>query len=160
MPLRERAAAKLPIVGICLGMQLLLTESYEFGIHKGLGIIDGDVIAFENPCEGDRRLKVPQVGWNKIYRPKQKLDENICDNVWEETPLRYTKNGEYMYFVHSYYVKLDDPALAMSMSQYGNIDFCSGLKGDGIYAFQFHPERSGSHGLEIYRSIKEMFQPL
>ncbi len=157
-PLKDLAAAGKPLVGICLGQQLLLSESSEFGIHEGLDIIPGKVVRFENPTEetgreGERRskkLKVPQVGWNRILRPAGRPD------AWDGTPLADLPEGAYMYFVHSFYTVPDDPEVVLSVSRYGDIEFCSSLRYKNVFAFQFHPERSGPRGLSIYRALAEM----
>lgn len=143
--LQDIAAADKPLVGICLGVQLLMTESYEFGRHKGLGIIAGSVVRFDHPMEGSRSLKVPQVGWNRIQEVK----------LWASTLLNDVMDGEYMYFVHSYIVQPEDTAVVLSTSRYGHIEFCSSLCSRNIFACQFHPERSGVQGLKIYRNLAQ-----
>lgn len=147
-PLREAAVSGKPIMGICLGMQLLMTESHEFGIHRGLGVIDGDVVRLENPRDGTRVLKVPHVGWNRVATARTSPCNGM--GIWEDTPLRGIQDGEYMYFVHSYYVRPADPGVILSHTLYGHIDFCSSVRKLNIFACQFHPERSGLRGLQIY----------
>ena len=147
-PLKEIAASKTPLIGICLGMQLLMTESCEFGTHRGLGIIDGSVVRFESPLECGRKLKVPMVGWSQIRKPPARQ--------WTDTPLRDINNEEYMYFVHSFYAKPVDDGLVLSTSQYGNIEFCSSFRFENVIAFQFHPERSGVQGLKIYHALRSL----
>jgi glutamine amidotransferase len=128
-----------------------MTESLEFGLHQGLGIIEGQVVPFDNPLEGERKLKVPQVGWNSIH-PAQR--EDVGDNqAWANSPLAEIKNGEFMYFVHSYIVQPADPKVLLSVSRYGQIEFCSSIHSNNIFACQFHPERSGSEGLKVYRNL-------
>ncbi len=152
--LREIAASGKPLVGICLGIQLLLSESYEFGHHKGLGIIEGAVIPLNHPFEGDRLLKVPQIGWNQIASTRS----------WDETLLRSIPDREYMYFVHSFVPQPQNPNVILSKTNYGGIEFCSSLHRHNIFACLFHPERSGVMGLKIYenlashvrRSLKEL----
>ncbi len=152
-PLQDIAASGGFLVGICLGQQLLMTESYEFGHHQGLNIIRGDVVRFENPVDalggGDRvtrrPLKVPQVCWNQIFRP-----EGVS---WEGTPLAGQSDGEFMYFVHSFYTRPENPAVILAMTRYGGITFCSALRHGRIFAFQYHPERSGPQGLRVYQQI-------
>ncbi len=146
-PLKEIVLSQKPLIGICLGMQLLMTESFEFGYHKGLGIIKGSVVQFENPIDGFNKLKVPQVGWNRIFKRNEEWDQ------WTNSLLEGLQDGEFMYFTHSFYVKLREPNLALSISRYGNIEFCSSLKYRNVIAFQFHPERSGRRGLEIYQNL-------
>jgi glutamine amidotransferase len=148
--LREIALTK-PFIGICLGMQLLMSESYEFGLYKGLDIIKGKVIRFENPVDNaGKLLKVPHIGWNRVNRNEYSINKN----EWRDSLLKGLKNGEFMYFVHSFYVKPDDSSIILSMSNYGNIEFCSSIKHKNIFACQFHPERSSSNGLKIYQNLK------
>jgi glutamine amidotransferase len=141
----------IPMIGICLGMQLFMTESFEFGRHLGLGLIKGKVIRFESPMGSERRLKVPHVGWNRIF-------EVTKGNAWRETPLEGLKDGAFMYFVHSFHTVLEDESLLLSISKYGNIEFCSSFISNNIFACQFHPERSGAQGLKIYRNIAQFIE--
>ncbi|MGE4553991.1 MAG: imidazole glycerol phosphate synthase subunit HisH [Desulfovibrionaceae bacterium] len=149
--LRELAAAGRPLVGICLGMQLLLDYSEEFGHHEGLGLVPGAVVRFDAPHEGDRRLKVPQIGWNRIH-PAPGAD-------WDATLLRGTAPGQHFYFVHSYVARPADPAVVLATTTYGHIEFCSSLGYQNIFASQFHPERSGEPGLAIYRNLAARLRP-
>ena len=153
-PLREVAASGKPLFGVCLGFQLLMEESHEFGLHKGLGIVQGDVVTFEGPAEPGRPLKVPQVGWNRIFRTS--TESAAPADVWENSPLQGLADGEFMYFVHSLYVRPKDPSLVLSSSRYGDVEFCSSLKAGKIFACQFHPERSGPEGLRIYRNLASL----
>jgi glutamine amidotransferase len=147
-PLKDIASSEKILVGICLGMQLLMTESYEFGHHQGLGLIEGPVVRFDIPADSSRVLKVPQVGWNCIYYP----DQTNTDS-WTNSPLTGLSEGEFMYFVHSFYIKPTNPNVVLSTSRYGDIEFCSSLQCGNIFASQFHPERSGGRGLQIYQNI-------
>ncbi len=149
--IKEQTLAGKPLIGICLGLQLLMSESHEFGRHEGLGIIDGTVIPFNKPRTEKGVLKVPQVGWNNINRFNAG-DSSTIDQ-WAGTPLEGIRSGEFMYFVHSFYVKPVDSSIAMSTTQYGDVNFCSSLLQKNIFASQFHPERSGPHGLQIYRNF-------
>lgn len=146
--LRNFAASGKPLLGICLGIQLLMTESYEFGRHPGLGIIEGPVVPFGHLTEHGRSLKVPHIGWNHVLRAK--------DVLWDGTLLHGIANSEYMYFVHSYIVQPEDPAIVLSTSRYGQIEFCSSVQHNNILACQFHPERSGTEGLKIYRNLARL----
>ncbi|CAB1057783.1 Imidazole glycerol phosphate synthase amidotransferase subunit HisH [Olavius sp. associated proteobacterium Delta 1] len=151
-PLHDAARFK-PLMGICLGMQLLMSESEEFGNYKGLGIIPGRSVRFENPIgEGGRAMKVPHVGWNQILS----ATKNYSVSDWDQSLLKGIGEGEYMYFVHSFYVQVDDRSVEHSISTYGNIEFCSSLRLKQIFASQFHPERSGVSGLRIYHNFKNM----
>jgi len=162
-PLKEIGDSEKWLVGICLGLQLLMTESYEFGIHKGLDIIEGSVVPFENLEEtsdvdgSPRKLKVPQVGWNQIWSPGGTyLGEKVETHEWEDSPLGNIPDGEYFYFVHSYYVKPVRKDFTLSTTKYGQIEFCSSLLYNTNFACQFHPERSGMYGLKLYKNIAEI----
>src|SRR5436853_5065373 len=135
--LRDVAASGKPLVGICLGLQLLMTESFEFGRHKGLGIIEGQVVRFDNPMEGARKLKVPQVGWNSIYQVDNHGDAK--NGAWDDSPFAGIKDGEFMYFVHSYIVQPEERSVILSLSRYGQVEFCSSVQSRNIFACQFHP---------------------
>ncbi len=150
--LRDLAASDKPLIGICLGIQLLMSDSFEFGHHKGLGIFEGSVIRLDHPMEGSKELKVPQVGWNNI----NKYNKDAQQDPWADTLLRGVEDGAFMYFVHSFVVKPKDSNLILSTSRYGHLEFCSGLSKDNIFACQFHPERSGSEGLIIYRNLSSI----
>ncbi len=146
--IKEAAFSSKPFMGICLGMQLLCKRSYEFGEHNGLGIVKGSVVRLDKPKDSQGNiLKVPQVGWNTIYKRESSRGS------WQDSLLEGLSDGEYMYFVHSYYVKLHAPQLCLSMTRYGDIEFCSSLKYKNIFACQFHPERSGAQGLKIYKAL-------
>lgn len=141
--LQDIAASGRPFFGICLGIQLMLSESCEFGSHKGLGIIEGQVIPLSDPHEGERKLKVPQIGWNQIWQAK----------TWNNTPLENTPDGEYMYFVHSFVPNPQNKEDILSTTNYGGDNFCSSIQRGNIFACLFHPERSGTKGIGIYQNI-------
>ena len=149
-PLRDVVASGTPIVGICLGMQLLMSESSEFGHWKGLAIIEGEVVRFQEDHESDRRLKVPHVGWSRLERPSED------DDVWEQTLLAGQADGVFMYFVHSYYASPSNDEVTLSLTTYGQTEFCSSLRLGNVYGFQCHPERSGPDGLGIYSKLREL----
>src|SRR3972149_7122485 len=111
-PINEFIETGKLFMGICLGMQLLMTESEEFGNHKGLNIIKGNVIRFPSNNSDDNKIKVPQVGWNQIFRPSTNED------CWDKSPLKDIKNGEFMYFVHSYYPQPEDTEVVLSTTTY------------------------------------------
>jgi len=134
-----------PMMGVCLGLQLLFTESEEFGQHQGLDLIPGKVIKFPAENDDGEKIKVPHMGWNKIYA-KKKDQSN-----WQGTPLEKNKQEEYMYFVHSYFVKPNDKKVILSLTNYSGLEYCSSLKKNNIFAVQYHPEKSGSAGLKIYK---------
>lgn len=137
----EETAKGKPLMGICLGMQLLFKHSFEYGCHKGLGLIDADILPFEGKL--DKSLKIPHIGWNAL-----KINKTDC-------PLfKYINDGDHVYFVHSYFAEKDIAECASS-AEYG-IDFTACVWKDNIYACQFHPEKSGSVGLNILRGFCEI----
>lgn len=151
----EFATAGKPILGICLGMQLLMTESHEFGRHKGLNLIEGDVVPFKSTKRGpDKYYKVPQVGWNQIALPK-----GVSNEDWDASLLQGVYPNSFMYFVHSYYVRPTKNHATRALTIYGETEYCSALRAGNIYAFQFHPERSGRNGLTIYSNFAHLLQP-
>ncbi len=126
-----------PVMGICLGMQLLFDESYEFGVHKGLGLIKGSIVPFEGRI--DKELRIPQIGWNSL-------------NLYNDSPIfRDLKNGDYVYFVHSYFADCDKKDV-IATSDYG-IEFTAAVEKDNVFGCQFHPEKSGDVGLKILKSF-------
>ena len=135
----EEAKNGKPLMGICLGMQLLFERSFEYGEHKGLGLIKGDILGFEGKI--DKSLKIPQIGWNAL-----KFDKKDCP-LW-----KYIKEGDYVYFVHSYFAELS--AATASSSEYG-IEFTAAVSDGNIYSCQFHHEKSGDVGLNILRGFCE-----
>lgn len=137
----EETAKGKPLMGICLGMQLLFKHSYEYGCHEGLGLIYADILPFEGKLAPE--LKIPHIGWNAL-----KLRKNDC-------PLfKYIKDGDHVYFVHSYFAQKDIAECAAS-AEYGT-DFTACVWKDNIYACQFHPEKSGDVGLNILRGFCEI----
>lgn len=146
-PIMDFFLSGRPMLGICLGMQLLVNESEEFGRHKGLGIIPGRVLRFPDRGSGSEKVKVPQICWNRIFLPSRRPQD-----YWKHSLLSEIDNAEFMYFVHSFYVSLEDEKVALSVSRYAGIEYCSSLAYKNIYAVQFHPERSGPAGLKIYRN--------
>lgn len=133
-----------PFLGICLGLQLLFTESEEFGLHTGLDVIPGRVVRFpEGMTEGDEELKVPHMGWNQLSIKR-------CPPAFSGIPDRAN-----FYFVHSYYVRPEDPSVVATTTDYG-MEFCSSVWKDNIVATQFHPEKSQERGLAILKNFGEM----
>jgi imidazole glycerol-phosphate synthase subunit HisH len=136
------AAANKPLMGVCVGMQMLLSRSEE-GPTEGLGLIDGEVIRFqlEGRLQADgSRYKVPQMGWNRVF---QALPHPLWAGV---------DDGAYFYFVHSYYARPSDPRHSAGETDYGSRFTCA-LARDNIFATQFHPEKSAEHGLAVYRNF-------
>ncbi|MBI1911084.1 MAG: imidazole glycerol phosphate synthase subunit HisH [Deltaproteobacteria bacterium] len=141
----EFAASGKPLLGICLGMQLLMSESEEFGSHKGLGIISGPVVRFRDI--GNKKIKVPQVGWNRIFKTDS--------GGWDSSSLKGIGDGTYMYFVHSYYAVPSLSEAVLCETDYEGHRYCSGISWRNISAFQFHPEKSSKMGVMIYRNWAE-----
>lgn len=144
--LREVAANGTPLFGICLGMQLLMHDGYEFAHHEGLGIIDGSVLRLDERSSNGRRLRIPHVGWNAVR----------STSSWAGTPLAGVEDGEYMYFVHSYHVVPANPTDTVAVSTYGDVEYCSAIAAKNVFGCQFHPERSGPAGLCMYREFALM----
>lgn len=127
-----------PLLGICLGMQLLLESSEEFGLTEGLGLIEGSVIEFDK-SKFDHKLKVPHMGWNELFVQKDsKLFEGISKEI-------------YLYFVHSFHTTCKDE-FVIGKTFYG-YDFVSAVEKDNIYGFQPHPEKSHDNGLKILKNF-------
>ena len=132
---------KQPVLGICLGMQLLFEKSYEYGEHGGLGFVKGEVCPLE-PDLKDKTLKVPQIGWNALH-------------IVRDDPLfRYIREGEYVYYVHSYYGK-NCTGSTLAVSDY-SIPVTGVVRAGRVYGTQFHPEKSGETGLRILKAFSEL----
>ena len=142
VPVVQAEAARKPLLGICLGMQLLFEESYEYGRHAGLGLVPGRVCPLAPDLAGPV-LKVPQIGWNalELLRPQDPL-------------FRYLRQGEYVYYVHSYYGK-DCAASTLAVSEY-SIPVTGVVREGWVYGAQFHPEKSGDTGLRILQAFAEL----
>jgi len=133
-----------PFLGICLGMQLLFSESEEFGSHKGLDLIKGKVVKFPSINNVGEDIRVPQIQWNQIYA------ENI--NRWNDSPLKNIPEGTYMHFVHSYYAIPEEKNNILTYTEYGGIRYTSAVMKDNIIGIQYHPEKSAKEGINIYRN--------
>jgi glutamine amidotransferase len=154
--LRELADDGKPLFGICLGFQLLMTESSEFGHHRGLDIIPGLVIQLNNPQDDEGRLKVPHVGWNRVW----KRNVEGTSNAGQENLLDAIADGEYMYFVHSFVVVPAQANTIVSTTHYGDVEFCSSARRGNVFGCQYHPERSGVEGLKMYAKLARNIQQL
>ena len=130
-----------PLMGICLGMQLLFDKSFEYGEHKGPGLIPGSVVTLDDVLKGS--LKVPHIGWNA-------LDVKKPDNPL----MKYTKQGDYMYYVHSFYADTE-PDYVLATSEYG-FEVTGAVSKGNVYGTQFHPEKSGNDGLKILKAFSEI----
>jgi glutamine amidotransferase len=140
--IQEKVKNGTPIFGICLGQQLLFTESEEFGAGKGLDLISGVIKRFPEEFEG-RRVKVPHIAWNTVYKSSQE---------WDTSALSELANNDFMYFIHSYFVKPSDDSCILTKTNYDDIEFCSSILKDNIFATQFHPEKSATKGISIYKN--------
>ena len=129
-----------PVLGICVGMQMLFEYSNEFGRHKGLGIMKGEIIKFNE--SKDNSYKIPQMGWNQI-------------EVVDDNPLLKGLNGKDVYFVHSYHLIGNDENI-IAYTEYAGVKYGSAVKKNNVYACQFHPEKSGETGLQILRNFGEL----
>jgi glutamine amidotransferase len=144
-PLLAHVEAGKPLLGICVGMQMLFDSSEEFGHHKGLGLIPGEVVRFPSGMvENGERLKVPHMGWNNLV-------------LKEESPLfKGVTDESFVYFVHSYYVRAQNEADVAASCRYGEVEFCASIWRDNIMATQFHPEKSQTVGLQIFRNFGDI----
>ena len=137
--IKQQVAAGKEIMGICLGMQMLFEKSYEFGEHQGLGLLKGSVIPMESTIPTG--LKIPHIGWNALHFSK---DSKL---------LRYIKEGDCVYFVHSFYATdCDDSVIATA--EYGK-ELTAAVQQGNVMGCQFHPEKSGQVGLDILRAFCE-----
>jgi imidazole glycerol-phosphate synthase subunit HisH len=152
VPLKEFAQTGKPMVGICLGFQLMMEESYEFGHKVGLSLFKGDVRHLGRPVKNGKNYKVPHIGWSRIEAPFS-VNEPGNRVSWENSFLQLTKRGEYMYFVHSYYVNATERTAVLGETTYGDGTFCSAMQKGNLFGCQFHPERSGKKGLMIYKKL-------
>lgn len=154
--IRSFAATGKPTIGVCLGLQLFMEGSEEFGEHEGLGLIPGNVHRFFSRAESrqisERLPRVPQVGWNTIHRSKTIGCRN---DPWRFTPLENLPDGTFMYFVHSYYVLPRSETDILGTTTYEGFTYCSVAGRGNILGVQFHPERSGEKGLSVYGHIAE-----
>ena len=154
-PVIDFVESKRPFFGICLGLQLLFSESFEFGRHEGLGVIPGQVVRFEGEAfRGEGRLKVPHMGWNRVSWKGLKGEKGEKEDI---TLFNVSGNGDYFYFVHSYYVVPEDDKCIAGITEYGS-DFVSAVKVGNVFATQFHPEKSQSKGLAILKSFGELVE--
>ena len=136
-----------PLFGICLGMQILLTKSYEFGKHEGLGLIKGEVLKISNKT--DKKIKIPHVGWNEIY-------PNNNEKKWENKILKNLTAGTNFYFVHSYVCFTKNPNSTVAVCNYSNISIPAVVAENNVFGCQFHPEKSGEDGINVIKNFCEI----
>ena len=142
IPVLLEEAERKPFLGICLGMQLLFDRSFEYGEHPGLGLVPGEV-ADLRPALTDKTLKVPHMGWNSL------------EIVRDDPLFRYFRDGEYVYYVHSYYARNCGES-TLAASRYGNVAVPGVVRRGNVYGAQFHPEKSGDAGLRLLRAFAEL----
>lgn len=137
---QEEAGKGKPLMGICLGMQMLFDRSYEYGEYEGLGLIPGEIVPMEGRIPKD--LPIPHIGWNELM-------------LKQPSPLmKNTTNGDYVYFVHSYYA--ETPAeYVIATTDYG-VEMTAAVQKDNVYGCQFHPEKSSEVGLSILKAFCEL----
>ena len=142
VPVLLEEAERKPFLGICLGMQLLFDRGFEYGEHPGLGLVPGQVADLHNELE-DKTLKVPHMGWNSLQ-------------IVKDDPLfKYFQDGEYVYYVHSFYAK-DCAASTLGTSRYGNVAVTGAVRNGNVWGTQFHPEKSGDAGLQLLKAFAEL----
>lgn len=142
VPVLLAESARKPLLGICLGMQLLFDRSFEYGEHAGLGLIPGEAADLRGDLT-DPALKVPHMGWNSLH-------------IVKDDPLfKYFRDGEYVYYVHSFYARncVDS---TLGTSQYGNVAVTGAVRRGNVWGTQFHPEKSGDAGLRLLRAFAEL----
>lgn len=144
--LREIALKNTPLLGICLGMQLLFEESEEFGTTKGIGLIPGRIIPVPSLGPSGEILKIPHIGWNSLV-PSLEIDD------WTNTHLHHINSGEEVYFVHSFMANPKIPKHRLADSLYCGVRICAAIHSRNIFGCQFHPEKSGKVGLRILRQF-------
>ena len=142
VPVIREEAEKKPLLGICLGMQMLFDRSFEYGEHPGLGFVPGQVVDLREDLT-DKSLKVPHMGWNSLQIVK------------DDPLLQYFENGEYVYYVHSFYGK-DCAASTLGTSEYGNVAVTGVVRSGNVWGTQFHPEKSGDAGLRLLKAFAEL----
>ncbi|MBQ7900816.1 MAG: imidazole glycerol phosphate synthase subunit HisH [Clostridia bacterium] len=137
---KELAGSGKPLMGICLGMQMLFDKSFEYGEHRGLGLIHGNIVPMEGRIAPG--LKIPHIGWNALqFKKTSKL-------------FKYINDGDFVYFVHSYYAT-DCSESVTSVAEYG-LDITATVECGNVYGCQFHPEKSGNVGLNILKAFCEL----
>lgn len=138
--INQIVAEKIPLFGVCLGQQLIFSKSYEMGEHDGLNLIKGEVILFDKK----KVDKIPQIGWNNVEFVKN--DHFLVQGI---------PNNSYFYFVHSFYTLPQNKEHIVGITNYGEIEYCSIVCNDNIFATQFHPEKSSNNGIQIYKNFIE-----
>ncbi len=145
-PLRAFARSERPLLGICVGMQVMFDASEEFGVHPGLGVLAGHVRMISSSRSDGTRRKIPQIGWNALTLP-------AGVNGWEGTILAGLPSEPAAYFLHSFAVDPKDDAIRLAECEYEGVRICAAVKSGLVYGCQFHPEKSGEVGLTILKNF-------
>lgn len=145
--IRSYVASGRPFLGICLGMEMMLESSEEFGLHEGLGLIPGRVLAIPKTGTNGSPHKVPHIGWNGL--------KPAAEHGWRGTILDGIPSGSSMYFVHSFTAHTSDPDHCLAVVEYNGHRLCAALQCRNLYGFQCHPEKSGTLGLSILERFLE-----
>lgn len=141
--LKEQAKTGKPFLGICLGMQLLFDKGFEYGVHDGLGLVQGEIQPIQNDLPAEKRsLKIPQIGWNSLHL------------IGKSPLMKYTNENDCVYFVHSYYAKNCDKNL-IATTEYG-FTVTAAVQNENVFGTQFHPEKSGKVGLNMLKAFSEI----
>ena len=149
-PIKDFISSGKPLLGICLGLQLLMSESEEFGHFRGLDIFSGRVKKFQTP-NGHAPIKIPHVGWNRILKNTRAWDGSLLEGLLE---------GDFMYFVHSYCIVPEQKDILLSLTNYEGVEYCSSVSSGNVFACQFHPERSAQRGLKIYQNFASLIKKI
>ena len=142
IPVLLEEAERKPLLGICLGMQLLFDRGFEYGEHPGLGLVPGQVVSLREDLE-DKALKVPHMGWNSL------------ELVGDDPLFKYFRDGEYVYYVHSFYAT-NCAESTLGTSRYGNVSVTGAVRRGNVWGTQFHPEKSADAGLRLLRAFAEL----
>jgi len=142
--IQEYVKLSKPLLGICLGMQILFTKSYEFGVHKGLNLIEGEVIKISN--EKNKEIKIPHTGWNTIYPSNDQKE-------WKNKIVKNSSVEKSFYFVHSYICITKDSNLTIASCDYSGITIPAIVSNNNVFGCQFHPEKSSEEGLNILKNF-------
>ena len=143
----EYAKLEKPLFGICLGMQILLTIGYEFGVHKGLDLIKGDVVKISN--NKNKEIKIPHIGWNEIYPNNNKKE-------WKNKILKNSLIGKSFYFIHSYACLTKNSDSTIAVCNYSGISIPAVVSIGNVFGCQFHPEKSADNGLAVLKNFCEI----
>jgi|TARA_B100001964_G_C14147966_1_gene560628 glutamine amidotransferase len=142
--IRNFASSGKTLLGLCLGMQLLLDKSVEFGEHKGLGLISGNVEYLGDSLKNRNNVKIPHMGWNTV----KIKGEHTSERIFESLPKEFD-----VYFAHSFWIKSLIKDYVFAETEYADVKFCSAIKKNNIIGFQFHPENSGLVGIQLLKNI-------